>query len=80
MGRAVAGGTAEPGYRRTMDAISFGKAGLQGWRGKVADAVASPVSRRSSFTDYQVRAAVGAAFFVLSVVYVVQTVRELSAG
>ena len=63
-----------------MDAISFGKAGLQGWRGKVADAVASPVARRSPLTDDQVRAAVGAAFFVLSVVYVVQTVRQLSAG
>jgi len=31
-------------------------------------------------TDDQVRAAVGAAFFVLSVVYVVQTVRELTEG
>lgn len=63
-----------------MDAISFGKAGLQGWRATVADAVASPVARRSPFTDDQVRAALGAAFFVLSVVYVVQTVRKLSAG
>jgi hypothetical protein len=63
-----------------MDAISFGKAGLQGWRARVADAVASPVSRRSPFTDDQVRAVVGGAFFVLSVVYVVQTVRQLSAG
>ena len=75
----MAGGTAEPGYRRTIDAISFGKAGLQGWRGKVADAVASPVARRSPFTDDQVRAVLGGAFFVLSVVYVVQTVREISA-
>ena len=62
-----------------MDAVSFGKAGLQGWRAKVADAVATPVARRSGATDDQVRAVVGAAFFVLSVVYVVQTVRELSA-
>lgn len=63
-----------------MDAISFGKAGLQGWRARVADAVASPVARRSGFDDDQVRAAVGAAFFVLSVVYVVQTVRRLAGG
>jgi hypothetical protein len=62
-----------------MDAISLGKAGLQGWRAKVADAVASPVARRSGLTDDQVRAAVGAAFFVLSVVYVLQTVRRLPA-
>jgi hypothetical protein len=60
-----------------MDAISFGKAGLQGWRAKVADAVATPVSRRSPFSDDQVRAVLGGAFFVLSVVYVVQTVRQL---
>ncbi|WP_091764048.1 hypothetical protein [Blastococcus aurantiacus] len=60
-----------------MDAVSLGKAGLQGWRAKVADAVAGPVAQRSPFTDEQVRAAVGAAFFVLSVVYVVQAVRQL---
>ncbi|MGY1753541.1 hypothetical protein [Blastococcus sp. SYSU D01042] len=63
-----------------MDAISFGKAGLQGWRARVADAVAAPVARRSGVSDDQVRAAVGAAFFVLSVVYVVQTVRRLAGG
>ncbi|SDE97471.1 hypothetical protein SAMN05660662_0481 [Blastococcus aurantiacus] len=66
-----------PGYRAPMDAVSLGKAGLQGWRAKVADAVAGPVAQRSPFTDEQVRAAVGAAFFVLSVVYVVQAVRQL---
>ncbi|RBY83335.1 hypothetical protein [Blastococcus sp. TF02A-26] len=62
-----------------MDAISFGKAGLQGWRGKVADAVAAPVARRSGLDDDQVRAAIGAVFFVLSLVYVVQTVRSVAA-
>ncbi|WP_100500606.1 hypothetical protein [Geodermatophilus chilensis] len=62
-----------------MDAISFGKAGLQGWRAKVADAVAQPVARNSGLTDDQVRAAVGAAFFVLSVVYVAGTVKRLTA-
>ena len=60
-----------------MDAVSFGKAGLQGWRAKVADAVASPLARNSPFTDDQIRAVVGGAFFVLSVVYVVGTVRRL---
>ena len=62
-----------------MDAISLGKAGLQGWRAKVADAVATPVARRSGLDDEQVRAALGAVFFVLSVVYVVQTVRQVAA-
>jgi hypothetical protein len=60
-----------------MDAISFGKAGLQGWRAKLADAVAEPVAKRSALGDDQVRAAIGAAFFVLSVVYVVGTVKRL---
>ncbi len=68
-----------PGWGSDMDAISFGKAGLQGWRAKVADAVAQPVARNSGLTDDQVRAAVGAAFFVLSVVYVAGTVKRLTA-
>ena len=62
-----------------MDAISFGKAGLQGWRAKLADAVAQPVARSSGLTDDQVRAAIGAVFFVLSVVYVAGTIKRLTA-
>mgnify|MGYP000430351437 CR=1 FL=1 len=62
-----------------MDAISLGKAGLQGWRVKVADAVAQPVARNSGLTDDQVRAAIGAVFFVLSVVYVGGTLKRLAA-
>jgi hypothetical protein len=61
-----------------MDAVSLGKAGLQGWRVKVADVVAGPVARHSRLTDDDVRALIGAAFFVLSVVYVVGTVRRLA--
>ncbi len=61
-----------------MDAVSFGKAGLQGWRVRVADALADPIARRSRFDGDQVRAAVGAAFFLLSVAYVVGTIRRLA--
>ena len=60
-----------------MDAIAFGTAGLQGWRAKVADALAQPVARRSGVSDDEVRAVVGAAFFLLSVVYVLGTLRRL---
>ena len=60
-----------------MDAIGAGKAGLQGWRAKVGDAVAGPVSQRTSFTDDQVRAAVGGLFFVLAAVYVAGTVKRI---
>ncbi len=62
-----------------MDTVSLGKAGLQGWRVKVADAVAQPVAKHSPLSDDQVRAALGAVFFVLSTVYVVGTVRRLAA-
>ena len=63
-----------------MDAMAVGKAGLQGWRGKVADAVAVPVARRSGLTDEQVRAAIGALFLALSVVYVANAVRQLASA
>jgi hypothetical protein len=63
-----------------MDAKTVGQAGLQGWRAKVADAVAGPVARRSGFSDDQVRAAVGALFLALSVLYVVNAVRQLAGA
>ena len=62
-----------------MDAVAAGKAGLQGWRAKVGDAVAGPVARRSGLSDDQVRAAVGGVFFVLSMAYVVGTIRRILA-
>jgi hypothetical protein len=65
------------GTAGSMDALAVGKAGLQGWRGKVADAVAAPVSRHSPMSEDQVRALVGAVFFALAVGYVVGTVKEL---
>ena len=65
-------------------ATRIGTAGLQGWRRKVGDAVAEPVAQRTPLGGEQVRALVGATFFVLSVMYVVKTVsaasRELRAS
>jgi hypothetical protein len=63
-----------------MDAKTVGQAGLQGWRGKVADAVAAPVARRSGFSDDQVRAAIGALFLALSVLYVANAVKQLASA
>jgi len=63
-----------------MDAKTVGQAGLAGWRAKVADAVAVPVARRSGLDADQVRAAVGALFFALSVVYVAGTVKRMTAA
>jgi len=54
---------------------AVGQAGLQGWRAKVADGVAGPVSDRTPLGEDQVRALIGGVFFALSVMYVVKTVR-----
>jgi hypothetical protein len=55
-------------------ATDIGTAGLQGWRRKVGDALAEPLAQRTPLNGEQVRAAVGALFFVLALTYVVKTV------
>ena len=55
-------------------ATEMGQAGLQGWREKVADGVAAPVADRTPLDEDQVRALIGGAFFVLSLIYVVKTI------
>jgi hypothetical protein len=57
-----------------------GQAGLQGWREKVADGVAGPLSNRTPLDEDRVRALIGATFFVLAVIYVVQTVRAAAGA
>jgi hypothetical protein len=65
-------------------ATRIGTAGLQGWRRKVGDTVAEPVAQRTPLGPEQVRAAVGALFFGLALMYVIKTLtaasRELTAG
>ena len=61
-------------------ATQVGQAGLQGWREKVADGVAGPISGRTPLDEDQVRALIGGAFFVLSVIYVVQAIRAAAAN
>lgn len=55
-------------------AAELGQTGLQGWREKVADRISRPVAKRAPLEEDQVRAVIGAAFFVLAVVYVVKTI------
>ncbi len=55
------------------NATDIGQAGLQGWREKLADAVSEPVAKRAPLDEGQVRALIGGAFFVLSVIYVYKT-------
>jgi hypothetical protein len=58
-------------------ATRAGQAGLQGWRAKVADGIAKPVASHTKLDEDQVRAVVGAAFFILAVIYVANAVRAL---
>jgi hypothetical protein len=52
----------------------LGQAGLQGWREKVANRISQPVADRAPLKEDQIRALLGAAFFVLSVIYVFKTI------
>ncbi len=59
-----------------MDPVELGNIAATGWRAKVADAVAEPLSNVAPVKPDQARAIVGAAFFLLSLFYVVQTGRR----
>ena len=63
-----------------MDAVAAGKAGLQGWRAKVGDAVAGPVAPRAPFSDDPGRAVICRLFFLLSRVYCLGAGQRISAG
>jgi hypothetical protein len=52
----------------------LGQTGLQGWREKVADGISQPVANRAPLEEDQIRAVIGAAFFVLSLIYVAKTI------
>ena len=56
----------------------FGQAGLTGWRETVADRVASPVAGKTPASEDQVRAIVGATFFLLSLYYVATTIARMA--
>lgn len=71
---------ARRGTTRLMQTKRVGLAGLRGWRGSVANAVASPVAKRSRFGEDQVRATVGAVFLLLSIVYIVGALKDAFAG
>jgi hypothetical protein len=56
----------------------IGQQALSGWRSKVADTVAPPVAKKAPASEDQVRAIVGAAFFLLSVYYVISTIAKMA--
>jgi hypothetical protein len=55
-------------------ATTLGQTALQGWREKVADRISQPVAHRAPLEEEQVRAIIGAGFFLLSVMYVAKTI------
>ena len=54
-----------------MDAVKVGEQALVGWREKLADGAAKPFESKTPVEPDQVRAIVGAAFFLLSLYYVI---------
>jgi hypothetical protein len=65
---------AEQQERDMTKATELGQTGLQGWRAKVADGLSRPIAKRAPVEEDQVRAVIGAGFFVLAVIYVVKTI------
>ena len=59
-----------------MNATELGQLGLTGWRRRVANRVADPVSARTPFSPDQVQGLIGAITFALAVYYVFSTVRK----
>ncbi len=57
-----------------VDAKTLGDATLHGWKASLADGV----SRKAPIADDAARAVLGAAFFALSLMYVVRTLRALA--
>lgn len=66
--------TAERGRRPF--AAALGEASLTGVRGRLARPVASAASRRSRFSEEQIRAVIGLAFLGLSLYALISTVRR----
>lgn len=59
------------------DTQQLASAGLVGWRKTLADRVAPPVANRAPATEDQIRAVIGAAFFLLSLYYVASTIARI---
>jgi len=55
----------------------LGQSALVGWRKQVGDRLAGPLEQRTPLSFDQAQAAIGLAFFALSVVYVVGTLRRV---
>jgi hypothetical protein len=59
------------------DTKTYGQAGLVGWRKAIADRAAPTAAKRAPVSEEQVRAAIGGAFFLLSLYYVASTIARM---
>ena len=62
-----------------MDRTQTLEAGLVGWRQRFAEKIEKPISKRTPLNARQIRAILGAAFFVKSAVYVLRAIRRAAA-
>ena len=60
-----------------VNVVAMGKAGLTGVRAKVADKVSTPVAARTSLTEDQVEAIIGAVFLAIAAWQFVRLVRRV---
>jgi hypothetical protein len=56
---------------------NLAQAGLVGWRKAIADSVAPRAASRAPVSEERLRAAIGAAFFLLSLYYVATTIARM---
>lgn len=59
-----------------MDKTETLEAGLVGWRDRLARRIEKPVSKRTPLTTKQVRAILGALFFLKSAIYLGRSIRN----
>jgi hypothetical protein len=70
--------SAPDGYNdRMAKPETIAQAGLVGWRKAVADSVAPRAASRAPLSEERLRATIGAAFFLLSLYYVVSTIARM---
>jgi hypothetical protein len=59
----------------SIDMRAVGRTGLTGWRGKLADQVAQPISERTKLSRLDAKALIGWLFLALAILQFVKLVR-----
>ena len=59
-------------------ARDLGQNALQGWRGRVADAAAPRIARRTRLSEADIRGVIGLAFLALAIRHVVVTAKRFA--